>query len=167
MFGIRKKVRGKAQAVHRTIRELLSPLIARLGDRLRLSGRIRLANIWARKHPRTLMFNYSAFAVLLLGITLLSDSFGQSEKQEDPLSLKSIPSMSHRLQSLSNTEIQNERIKREVAQFGQMGMRLYNELDSLLKLPTKTHEDSLRIATNYKILNDTFNKNDGHELKKD
>lgn len=167
MFGLKKKGREKAQAIHRTIREQLSPHLARLGERLRLRGRIRLVNIWARKHPRKLMFYYSAFAVLLLGITLLSDSFGQSEKQEDPLSLKSIPSMSHRLQSISNMEIQNERIKRETAQFGQMGMRLFNELDSLLKLPTKTHEDSLRIATNYRILNDTFNKNDGHELQKD
>ena len=167
MFGLKNKGREKARRFHDTLKAQISPHIARLGERFRLSARIRLANRWSQKHPKRVMTYYLTFSFCLLAFSIILDFFPHGIKETETLGLESIPSMSHRLQSLSNTEIQNERIKHEVAQFGQMGMLLYNELDSLLKLPSKTHEDSVRIATNYKILNDTFNKKQRHEHQKD
>lgn len=107
---------------------------------------------------------YMSFAFSLLAFSILLDFLPRETKETETLGIETIPSMSHRFQSLNSTEINNERIKREVAQFGQMGMMLYNELDSLLRLTVKTHEDSVRIAKNYKILNDTFNNHrDEHQ----
>lgn len=162
MFNIKKKGRETSQRFHRAIKELLSPHFTRLGDRLKIRQRIRLANIWARRYPKRLMINYSAFAVLLIGITLLSDFRLSKPQDPDALGLKSIPSMRHRLQSMNNTEMQNERIRQEVNKLGNKGMKIYNELDSLMKLPVKTREDSVRIINNYNILNETFNSKD-HE----
>lgn len=166
MFNFKKKGRQKAERFYDALKTHFSPIVVRLGDRLRLRGRIRLANKWATRHPKKLMFNYSAFAVLLFGFTLLVDGYQSNKKSVDTLGLKSIPSMSHRLQSLNNTEIQHERIRQEVNALGQKGMIIYNELDSLMKLPVKTHTDSIRIVQNYKILNKTFNAN-GHEPETD
>lgn len=162
MFNLKKKSREKAQRFQNALKAQLSPILVKLGEKLKLKARIRWANRWAKRNPKRLMFNYSAFAILLLGFTLLLDGYQTSKRNVDALGLKSIPSMRHRLQSLNTTEIQNERIRQEVNALGQKGMALYNELDSLLKLPVKTQADSLRIIQNYDILNKTFNAN-SHE----
>lgn len=159
MFNKKKKGNENPHRIQQKLTAALSPCFKRLGDRLKLRQRLRLANVWAIRHPRKLMFNYSSFAVLLLGMTLLSDLFCTDKQQQDPISLKSIPSMSHRLQSLNDTEIKKERIKQEVHRLGEKGLEVYNELDSLMKLPDKTRKDSLRIIANYDILNKTFNNN--------
>ena len=163
MFNIKKKGREKARKFHVAIKAQFSPLLARLGEKLRIGARVRWANKWAKRHPKRLMVNYSAFAALLIGFTLLIDGYQISKRNTDTLGLKSIPSMRHRLQSLNNTEIQHERIRQEVYALGQKGMTICNELDSLMKLPNKTHEDSLRIYRNYEILNNTFNSH-GNKL---
>ncbi len=112
------------------------------------------------------MTYYTIFAICLLGLTLLAD-FASPKEKGDNLGLKDIPSMSHRLQSLNNTELQNERIKREVAELGEKGMKLYNSLDSMMKIPNKTHQDSLKIISTHNSLNKPLNKQQGHELQKD
>ncbi len=63
--------------------------------------------------------------------------------------------------------IQNEKIKREVGELAAKGMELYNKLDSMMKLPNKTHEDSLKIISTYNILNNTFNNHQEYESQKD
>lgn len=164
MLGLKKKGREKARLFHDSLKTRLSPHIARFGERLRIAARVRLANRWARKNPKRVMTFYLSFAFCLLAFSILLDFLPRETKETETLGIETIPSMSHRFQSLNSTEINNERIKREVAQFGQMGMMLYNELDSLLRLTVKTHEDSVRIAKNYKILNDTFNNHrDEHQ----
>lgn len=166
MFGIKRKGREMSAKLHKAIQVNLSPIIQKYSDRFKIQRKIRIANIWARKHPKKFMLNYVAFAVLLLGITLYAD-FSFSKRDEDAFDLKSIPSFSHRLQSLNNTEIQNERLKIEIAELGSKGMELYNELDSMMKLPNKTHEDSLKIISTYNILNNTFNNHQEYESQKD
>ncbi|MBD5221600.1 MAG: hypothetical protein HDS70_04440 [Bacteroidales bacterium] len=166
MFRIKKEMKEKAQRFQMAMKDHLSPYVARLGEKLRLGSRLRLANAWAKRNPRKLMFNYSAFAVLLLGTTLTIDGLTAKDKEDKTLDLNTIPSMSHRIQSLRITEIQKERIRREVNELGQKGMAMYEELDSLIKLPVKTHSDSVRIINNYNILNKTFN-NHGNEFKED
>ena len=162
MFNIKKKGRLNARKFHDALMKQFSPILIRVGERLRLSVRIRWANKWAKRHPKRLMISYSAFAILLLGFTLLVDGYQSHKQNANTLGLNSIPSMKHRLQSLNNSEIQQERIRQEVHALGQKGMIIYNELDSLIKLPVKTHDDSIKIVQNYKILNKTFNAN-AHE----
>lgn len=157
MFGIKRKGREKAAKFHKAIEEYLRPLVQKGADKIKLHRRIRIANIWARRHPKRLMTYYTIFALALLSITLISD-FTSTKQTEDVLGIKSIPSMSHRLKSINNTEIQNERIRMEIAELGKKGQVIYEELDSLMKLPNKTHADSLKILSTYKILNETFNK---------
>ena len=44
---IRKKLRESRLRTHQQIRAWLQPKLGKAGERLRLAGRIRLANIWA------------------------------------------------------------------------------------------------------------------------
>lgn len=166
MFKIRRKGREKACRLHKAIEDLLSPLLRKFGDKIQIQRKIRIANIWARRHPKALMRYYLTFAIGLLAVTIIIDLTTTNPKSDYTLELKSIPSMSHRLQSLNLTEIQNEKIKMELAELGLKGQKLYNELDSMIKIPYKTHADSIRIIQIYNILNNTFNAN-GHEHQKD
>lgn len=166
MFKLKRKGSDKACRLHKAIENIMSPLLRNCGEKLQLQRRIRIANIWARRHPKALMGYYLTFAIGLLAITITIDLMTSGTKKDHTLDLKSIPSMSHRLQSLNLTEIQNEKIKMELTELGLKGQKLYNELDSLMKIPNKTHADSVRIIQTYNILNDTFNTN-RHELQKD
>lgn len=165
MFGIKKNAREKSARFHKAIANFLSPHIQKIAEKIKLNRRIRIANIWAKRHPKTLMTYYIVFAICLIAITLISD-LSVTNKTEDVLDIKSIPSMSHRLKSLNNTEIQNEKLRMEIGELGRKGQKLYNELDSMMQIPNKSHEDSLKIYSTYKTLNETFN-NQRNELKKD
>ncbi len=166
MYGIKRKGRENSAQLYKVLQTYISPIVRQFSEKIKLQRKIRIANIWAKRHPKRLMVYYISFAICLLSITLIADFSIKRDSSED-LGLKDIPSMSHRLQSLNNTEIQNERIKQEVGELGAKGMLLYNQLDSMMKLPYKTRQDSLKILSTYDILNNTFNKQKGHELKKD
>ncbi len=157
MFGIKRKGREKSAQLHKALESHLSPIVRKFSERIQLQRKIRIANIWAKRHPKKLMIYYSTFAFCLLGLTLLAD-FWTTEAPNDSLGMKDIPSMSHRLQSLNRTDMQNERIKQELGELGVKGMALYNQLVSLMKIPNKTPQDSVRIFSTYNILNNTFNK---------
>ncbi len=98
MFGIKKKGREKSAKLHTAIQAHLFHIIQKYAERFKIQQKIRIANIWSRKHPKKLMVNYVTFAVLLLGITLMTD-FPLCTTNNDTINLASIPSMSPRSQS--------------------------------------------------------------------
>ena len=52
MKSFRKTLQESRLKTHHLIRSWLQPKLGAVGTKYRLAGRIRLANIWARKHPR-------------------------------------------------------------------------------------------------------------------
>ena len=52
MKSIKRSLQESRLNTHRLIRAWLQPRLGEVGNRFRLGGRIRLANRWARKHPR-------------------------------------------------------------------------------------------------------------------
>lgn len=157
MFGLKKKGRESSNKLHLVIRKLLTPIGKRLKSGLRIESRTRIANRWARAHPKRVMLGYSFFAVTIFTATILSDFvFSQSKTTETSLRLDEIPAINHGISYLSISEANNEKLKHELSEMGRKGMVLYQEMDSLSELQTKTHEDSLRISNIYNILTQTF-----------
>lgn len=166
MFGNKRKRKVNTNKINDAIKDCLSPSIQKASEKIKFHRKIRIANIWARKHPKKLMAYYVTFALCLLSVTLIFD-FLSKKKTNDGLDLKLMPTINHRLNNIYNTEIQNEKIRMALGELGAKGMELYQELDSLIRIPNKTHEDSVKIYSTYNILNNTFNKQQAHEPKKD
>lgn len=164
MFKKKRKREKNSEIFRKAVETHLSPIIKRYGERLKIKRKIRIANIWARKHPKTLMASYLSFAFFLLALTISIDLLSSNTETKNALDFKSLPSMSHRFQSINNTEIQNEILRMEIGELGRKGQILYSEMDSLMKRPNKTQNDSVRILQLYNILNNTFNPL-GHEHK--
>ena len=71
---IRKKLRESRLRTHLQIRTWLQPKLGKAGERLRLVGRIRLANIWARKHPKRTFACVTGTLSLLLVCSLIMNN---------------------------------------------------------------------------------------------
>lgn len=68
MKSIKRSLQESRLNTHRLIRAWLQPRLGEVGNRFRLGGRIRLANRWARKHPRrTFACVVGSLAFLLAG----------------------------------------------------------------------------------------------------
>ena len=65
---------------------LLQPKLGAVGTKYRLTGRIRLANIWARKHPRRTFAYVTGSLFFLLASTVAIDSMTLSDKREPDVS---------------------------------------------------------------------------------
>lgn len=157
MFGLKKKGRESSKKIHSVIIKLLYPYGKRLKSGMRIESRIRIANRMARAHPKRVMIGYSLFAVTIFTATILSDLvFSHRNTTDTSLRLDEIPVINQGMSYISISEANNEKLKQELSEMGKKGMILYQEMDSLSKLQTKSHEDSLRISNIYNILTQTF-----------
>lgn len=77
MKSFRKTLQESRLKTHHLIRSWLQPKLGAVGTRYRLAGRIRLANIWARKHPRRTFAYVTGSLFFLLVSTVLIDGVGQ------------------------------------------------------------------------------------------
>lgn len=142
-------------------KEGVKPFGNTLIKKLRLKGRIRIANRWALKNPKFLMISFliSMAAIFLMDYVignLISDNKNEnvySNLIRDPL-----------VSSYSEIENKREEMKMHLSLLIEQGNRLTNSLDSLNKIETKTQKDSLmminiisRLQTISNILSDEKN----------
>lgn len=76
MKAFRKTLQESRLKTHHLIRSWLQPKLGAVGTKYRLAGRIRLANIWARKHPRRTFAYVTGSLFFLLASTVLIDGIG-------------------------------------------------------------------------------------------
>lgn len=159
MFGIKKKGRQAAASVHNAIGDIFKKQNAKFCKKARIEGRAKLANRWAKKHPYKLAIFYGGFAAVLLTLNIVEYYFNSREdKSTETSSMGSLYKVTRRsFESLSM--ISNNRIQMEtaVSELGLKGQRMLQELDSLNRLPSKTHTDSVRMYSIYTTLHKTFN----------
>lgn len=162
LFRRKKKDNSKPSAFGLLLQDLVSPVVRKLSAYTRYHGRKRLANRWARHNPKKFMYSYISLAAVILIYTIVS-TFLFEKKQE-----KRVFSVS---QTMSEVDMHQNRIrenemliKAEIKSFAEESILMANELDSLSKLETKTHSDSVRMAnllnalsTAYNINNDNIN----------
>lgn len=132
---------------------------------MRLNERIALANDWGRSNPLYLFGGVIAILSLCtaLSITALVASFHTvssnggagpptTVRKADPI--PGVFNIQPMMNGFHNIENGKKREKMEVQSLIDRGMDIKKEIDSLQRLPRLTHDDSLRLAADYKHLKD-------------
>ena len=147
---IRKKLRESRLRTHLQIRAWLQPKLGKAGERLRLAGRIRLANIWARKHPKRTFACVTGVLSLLLVCSLVTGNDRPDNVDEQDIS--AIASMEPLFQGFRTIQSNKGLHRATIQELADSGRAIRQELDSLIAMPKKSHGDSLRIVRQYRRL---------------
>ena len=146
IFG-RKKDKPKKEARH--IR-LTRVFLWRLFRRHQVRERIEQANQWALLHKR----RTAAITVGLLSLSLLTGilttAFGDKGKSEP--SFDGIAQVGPMFEGMRRINDNKAFQLSQVEQLSLKGKAIKHELDSLVRLPVKSHDDSVRIVVRYKQL---------------
>ena len=161
-----KETSGKQARTHLQIRAWLQPKLGKAGERLRLAGRIRLANIWARKHPKRTFACVTGILSLLLVCSLVTgrgSSNGNSMVKPD---INGIASMEPLFQGFHAIQSNKGLHRVTMLELADSGRAIRRELDSLIAIRQKSHGDSLRIVRQYRRLENIvkfINNNGEHD----
>ena len=149
---MKKKMKRAKEAKARWENEAkgkVESFVKKLSLQWKVRERIDAANAWAVKHPkRTATMTIGALVCsLCLGIVV---SLYTPQSSKDIVGeIENVQPMFAGLQSRQNGK--NVQV-REVGQLALRGQRLKGELDSLVRIPIKTHQDSALIIYKYKQL---------------
>lgn len=156
---------------HLLVRSWLQPKLGAIGIKYRLAGRIRLANIWARKHPKRTFAYVTGSLLLVLVANIAVDSlFANPNEPNEPNELNELNELSAQSGKTNSNELSaiapvdpmlegfrtiqaNKTVHRStLMDLTAKGQLLHEELDSLIALPHKTHADSMHIIQSYRQL---------------
>lgn len=116
-------------------------------------GRIRLANIWARKHPRrTFAYVTGSLLLVLVGNIAVDSLFANSNELNKPNELSVIAPVDPMLEGFRTIQANKTVHRGTLMDLTAKGQLLHEELDSLIALPHKTHTDSVHIIQSYRQL---------------
>lgn len=138
---------------HQLVRSWLQPKLGAIGIKYRLAGRIRLANIWARKHPRrTFAYVTGSLLLVLVGNIAVDSLFANSNELNKPNELSVIAPVDPMLEGFRTIQANKTVHRGTLMDLTAKGQLLHEELDSLIALPHKTHTDSVHIIQSYRQL---------------
>ena len=156
MKSFRKTLRESRLRTHQLVRSWLQPKLGAIGIKYRLAGRIRLANIWARKHPRRTFAYVTGSLLLVLVVNITMDSlFANSNELNEPNELNElsvIAPVDPMLEGFRAIQANKTAHRGTLMDLTAKGQLLHEELDSLIALPNKTHADSVHIIQSYRQL---------------
>lgn len=165
MKSIKKKIRKSHLQTHQALNSWLHPKMERVGIKWRLAARIRLANVWAVKHPkRTFTYVMGSLLFLLVSTVVWDGRNTESQKPE-----VSIPWPGYgTVFNGSYYNANNGEAPEYPVGTGHRRASIREELDSLIAIPHKTHGDSLRIIKQYRQLESIVkslnnNENNNHD----
>src|SRR5574344_1600819 len=147
---MKKKIKRWKMFVETKTRKQAEGLIHKLFTKWRLRERIDYVNRWAlRNKGKTLGWTVGLlFLSLFVGLVLSICQTGEAE--QNPLTgIEKVRPIFDGLQSIQDRKTYQIRQMEGLAARGQL---IKEELDSLVKLPEKSHEDSARIIIRYKQL---------------
>ena len=149
---MKKKMKRAKEAKTRWEQETrgkVKSFVRKLSLQWKIRERIDAANAWAVKHPkRTATMTIGALVCsLCLGIVV--SLYTPKPSKNIVGEIENVQPMFAGLQSIQNGK--NVQV-REVGQLALRGQRLKGELDSLVRIPIKTHQDSALIIYKYKQL---------------
>lgn len=163
MKSIRRKLQDSRRQTHQAFADWMRPKIAAIGSRWRLAARIRLANVWAIRHPKRI-FAYVTGTLFLL---LISSILFNGRETEEP-DVGAIVGMEPMFDGFHTIQANKERHRHTLMELVTDGQSIREELDSLIAIPHKTHGDSIRIIKQYKLLENIVkslnnNENNNHD----
>ena len=156
MKSFRKTLRESRLRTHQLVRSWLQPKLGAIGIKYRLAGRIRLADIWARKHPlRTFAYVTGSLLLVLVANIAVDGLFAKSNELNEPNELNElsvIAPVDPMLEGFRAIQANKTVHRGTLMDLTAKGQLLHEELDSLIALPHKTHTDSVHIIQSYRQL---------------
>ena len=131
-----KKAKGKVES-----------FVRKLSRQWKIQERIDAANAWAANHPKRTAAMTISVLVCSLGLGIVVSLYTPQPSKNNVGEIENVQPMFAGLQSIQNGK--NVQV-REVGQLALRGQRLKWELDSLVHIPVKTHQDSMLIISKYR-----------------
>lgn len=147
MKSLRKIGRAHRLKTHDQIKAWLQPKLGSIGTKYRLAARIRLANAWARKHPKRTCACVVGTLSFLLAVTVTLDGMRPNDGQEPDIS--AIASMEPLFSGFRTIQANKGVQRQTLLELAAEGQVLREELDSMIALPHKSRADSVRIVRQY------------------
>ena len=130
----------------------------KLGKKYGIGEKVAKANVWADGHRRKtagILFSVN-FCIYLIGFLLCMSEEGNSSSIKDPMQdfaqVQPIFSQLHRIQDMKEVE------KNTFVNLSNRVVTLKHEVDSLMALPDKTHQDSVQALAKYEELKTLMGK---------
>lgn len=168
MKSFRKTLRESRLRTHKLVRSWLQPKLGAIGIKYRLAGRIRLANIWAKKHPRrTFAYVTGSLLFVLVANIAMDGLLANSNELNEPNELNELSAIAPvdpMLEGFRTIQANKTVHRSTLMNLTAKGQLLHEELDSLIALPHKTHADSVHIIQSYRQLESIVKslKNNNH-----
>lgn len=146
---MRKRIKKVKRQVDARVVGRAESLVRRLSEKWKLRERIGRANKWAdapRKQTMCMTIGALVFSFVLNVLLTLS------VPREDTNIVGSIESVQPMFTGLQHIEDTKDYHLRQVDHLALQGQLIKSELDSLVRLPVKTHQDSMTIITKYRQL---------------
>lgn len=123
--------------------------IKSLTDKLKLKDKIAKANQWADKHKKkvSLITIGTLMLSLVVGSWLtLTSTYNEADMMSGLSDVKPAFDGIRRIQRLKSLQVE------QTTDLTNRGQRLKHDLDSLIRLPVKSHKDSMDIMVKYRQL---------------
>lgn len=153
MKSLRKTLREHRLKTHDLLRAWLQPRLGAVGTKYRLAARVRLANAWARRHPRRTFACVTGSLLLLLA----GDIAMASMKQDVPdgtgeAGMTAIANMTPLFDGFRTIQANKDMHRSTLLELTAKGQSIREELDSMIAIPHKTRADSIIIVRKYRQL---------------
>ena len=149
MKSLSRTIRGSRLRTHNVIRTWLKPKMGAIGTRYRLAARIRMANGWATRHPkRTFLYVVGSLLFILVGDMMVA---GIRAEMKEP-NVNMIANVEPIFNGFRTIQANKEAHRKTILDMTTKVQTIRHELDSMIAIPTKSHEDSIGIIRRYNQL---------------
>lgn len=131
----------------------------KLGKKYGIGEKISMANAWADGHRRKtagILFSVNTCIYLIGFVLCMSGSEADGSSIKDPMQdlaqIQPMFSQLHRIEDMKTVQ------KKTYVQLSHRAVKLKREVDSLMAMPGKTHQDSVLALQKYDELNTIMNK---------
>ena len=123
--------------------------IKSLTDKFKLKDKIAKANLWADKHKKRV--SVITISMLMLSLIIgswltLTSTYNEADMLSDFTEVKPAFDGIRRIQRLKSMQVD------QTVELTNKGQQLKHDIDSLVRLPVKSHQDSVDIVVKYRQL---------------
>ncbi len=149
MKSINKTIKDNRIKTHQAVCGWLKPRVNAVGTRWRIAARIRLANSWATKNPKK-TFGYVVGSLLM--VLLVDVAFTGARAEMNNPELARIANVEPIFNGFRTIQANKEAHRKTILELTSQGQSIRQELDSMIRIPVKSHADSIGIIKRYNSL---------------
>lgn len=149
MKSINKTIKDNRIKTHQAVCGWLKPRMNAVGTRWRIAARIRLANSWATKNPKK-TFGYVVGTLLM--VLLVDVAFTGARAEMNNPELARIANVEPIFNGFRTIQANKEAHRKTILELTSQGQSIRQELDSIIRIPVKSHADSIGIIKRYNSL---------------